>query len=578
MSRAWKITLVVSALLFFTVLWLWWSQPERVDMADYVPADALVFLEANSLPEIAEGIVATDAWRELAPAAGINPKAGQYGWLTRLAGWTGIGSHETVIIMRAQVAVCILGFNAAETPDATLKISPRGAVVVETHTGASRVRAAVEKAVGSFARRSLGASEFARREEGGAAFYTWAAPSDGRRRVVAAVLGSVAVVGNDEASVRACLSVRRGERPSLAGDPQLREMRARLGGEDTLAFGYAPPGSAAKVAEAAAPLFVGQASDEPRVQSLLASLLPKLAHRIVGAAAWSSQLDGGAFVDRYLVLLPDGLAHRLSSALPDSGNRPTGAVEMLPADAHQVSFYSYQNPEAAWLALNAGLSSQVDTLQAPLVTLALEAMLEPYGVETPLEFLRATQSEVVTARLDETSDSKVLIVGIRDKTELLSRVRKRLGEGALQKVFGGAEVWVSTEAERGAAAFLGEYLIMGQEEDVLRCISMRAEDRSLNGSVRFKSADEASGGNVPHVRTLTSDESSARSFVLSFARRRTDGSYDAEKLNQSLRRLPYSFSETKITEEGLEKRTRSAFGLFGSVVSRFAPADTSGGQ
>ena len=577
MSRAWKIILVASAVILLAALWLWWSRPEQVDMAEYVPADALVYLESNSIPEVVKNIVATRAWKDVAAASGVGSGADQFGWLSRVAEWTGLGSHETVIVARAQVAVCVLGFSAGEYPDATLKISPRGAVVIETHTGGARVRAAVEKAVGRFAQRSLGASEPVRKEEGGASFYTWAAPEDGRRRVVAAVSGTVAVIGNDEATVRACLSVQRGERPSLAGDPRLREMRSRLGGEGTLAFGYAPAGSAAKVVEAAAPLFVGQASEEPRVQSLLASLLPKLAHRVVGAAAWSTHAEGGALIDRYLLLLPDGLARRLSNALPSSESRPAAAAELLPADTHQVSYYTYRDPEAAWLALNAGISTQVDSLQAPMVTLALESMLQPYGVESPREFLRATRSEVITARLDETSDGKVLLVGVRDKTELLEQVRKHLGAGAQATMVGADEMWVSTEPERGAAAFLGDYLLMGREEDVRRCIAARAEGRSLAGSERFQSPRDTAGP-PPHVLTLASDESAARTFVLSFRRRRQAENIDAEKLTQALRGLPYSESETRVTEEGVEKRTRSAFGLFGSIVARFAPADASDAQ
>ena len=32
--------------------WLWWSLPSRVDMADYAPADSLVYVEFNNLAEV----------------------------------------------------------------------------------------------------------------------------------------------------------------------------------------------------------------------------------------------------------------------------------------------------------------------------------------------------------------------------------------------------------------------------------------------------------------------------------------------------------------------------------------------
>src|SRR5919206_351639 len=100
---AFAIALVVAA-----ALWLWWNRPQRVDMAGYVPADVLVYLEANSLPEIVQGLSQTDAWKALAPPAGISSYIGEVGWLSRLPALTGIGSAETVVLSRAQIAIAVL--------------------------------------------------------------------------------------------------------------------------------------------------------------------------------------------------------------------------------------------------------------------------------------------------------------------------------------------------------------------------------------------------------------------------------------------------------------------------------------
>ena len=121
-------------------------------MTAYVPAESLIYLEANDLPEIATTITSTDAWKSLAPAAGIKSDFGYIGWLSPLISWTGIGPADAVVISRAQVAVAVMGFDAAEAGD-TLKIKPRYAVIVETHTGESRARYAIEKRVGDFAER-----------------------------------------------------------------------------------------------------------------------------------------------------------------------------------------------------------------------------------------------------------------------------------------------------------------------------------------------------------------------------------------------------------------------------------------
>lgn len=571
MSRTRKIIIIIPALLCLACLWVWWNRPEKVDMAAYAPADTLIYMEADSLPEIVRSVISTNAWREMAPAAGIDSGSGKFGWLSQFAEWTGIGSNESVLFTRSQVAVCILGFSAAESSETALKISPRGAVIVETHAGEGRVRAAVEKTVGDYARRSLGSGEAKRDDNGRAVLYTWVAPDDTRKRIVAAVMGTLAVIGNDEAAVRACLAARMGERPTLADDPQLKEMRARVGGEGALAFGYAPSGSAAKIVEATIPLFAGQASDEPQVQRILVSLLPKLAHRTIGSAAWGTHFEDGSIVDNYLLLLPDGVTSRLSDAAIGSDAPMSGADELLPADTFQISSYNYRDPEAAWLSLNAGLSTRVDAIHAPVVTLALEALLKPYGVESPREFLRATQSEILTARLKEASDSKVLIVRVRNREELLRQVRKHLGEGVQLIKSGDDELMVSADAGQGAASLVSDFLILGTEEDVRSCLSARAEKRTLASTERLKTAAASSSDRQAHVMTVTSDEEAARSFVLNFARRRKGVTFDEGGFRLALGRLPYSVSETRITHDGIEKRTRSSFGQLGVIVARFAP-------
>jgi hypothetical protein len=226
--------------------------------------------------------------------------------------------------------------------------------------------------------------------------------------VVAAVEGSVAVIGNDEAAVRACLDVRRGARPSLASDEGLREMRARVGGEGALAFGYAPRGSVAKAAEVLAPAFVGGISQEPHIQSVLATLLPQLLNQTLGGVGWSAHAAGGNIEDLYFVSLAGGMAERLQGPLAPAEQTALGAAAVLPADTFQVTFYDFRSPEEAFRGTGAALSSQVDVSSATLISLGLKAFLKPYGVENPREFLRACGTQLATARAQYANASRVL--------------------------------------------------------------------------------------------------------------------------------------------------------------------------
>jgi hypothetical protein len=568
LRRALIVLLLLAAAAF---AWLWLTRPTKVDMAAYVPADAIVYFEADSLPEIFDGVTSTDAWRELSRAAGVETKQVPSRWLTDLVSFTGVGPSDAVVLSRAQVAVAVLGFEAAEESDTTLRFSPRAALVAETHTSEWRVRAALEKLAGDFARRSFGAASVERKEVDGVQFVTWVSQSDARRRIVTAVYESEALLGNDEAAVRACLDVKRGARPSLAANEQLKETRARLDSEGALAFGFAPQGSAAKVVEVFAPAFVGGVSSESKLQSLLATVLPQLTSQTLGSAGWSARAAGGGIEDRYFLALPGDMARRLQAPLAPADAREGGAVEVLPKETYQLTRYDLRNPEEAWRGLGAALSAQVDVSRATFITLALEALVKPYGVEHPRDFLRACGTEIATAKLDAESEGKLLIVSVRDQETLGGEVRARLGRGAHTERVGDAELLVAADPDDGAAAFAGGYLMMGSEADVRRCLDARAQGRTLSDSAALKAVAQNFSAERPFARTFTDGREATGSVVSYFARGGARPAPNQVAFEEALSRRGYSASETRLAEGGFEKRTRSAFGLFGEMIERFSP-------
>ncbi|HEY0078728.1 MAG TPA: hypothetical protein VGB73_08780 [Pyrinomonadaceae bacterium] len=570
-----RVLLIGLGLVLLTLGWLWWNRPERVDMAAYVPADALIYVEANSLPEIAGGIVSTDAWRALAPSAGIRTDFGKFNRLSRLAAFTGLGSADAVVLSRAQVGIAVLGFEAAEAPASTLKITPRIALVAETHTSESRVRAALEKLVGDFARRAYGSPRVERQETEDTFFITWTAPSDERRKIVGAVTESIAVVGNDRGAVEACLAAKRGERPALSGDAQIEAMRERMESEGALAFGYVPSGSAARLLEITALAYVGQLSTNPRTQSVVASMLPPLAGKLLGSAGWSARVRDGAVEDSYFVTLQNGIAPRLGEALDAPVSATYGASEFLPADTYQLTRYNYRDPETAWRGFGAAISSQLDALSAPFVNRFLEEALKPYGVESARDFLRAAGSEIVTARLDDSGESTVLVVEVRDREALESEVRKRLGAGARTTRVGDAELRVSSDEERGAASFVADHLLMGKPDDVRRCLEARMGAQTLASNEAFKLSKRSLFETQPGgVATLTDARDETRTFVSYFASKgrapRLEDVKD-ETLRRRLAERAYAVTESRFISDGFERKTLSAFGNFGTLVTRFAP-------
>lgn len=571
MKLSLRLLLIPAGLLLVAAAWLWWNRPQRIDIAAYAPADSIIYLEADDLPAILAGLTTTDAWRDLAPPAGLRSDIGRVGWLGRLSSWTGIGTAESVVLARAQVAVVVLGFETEGAGGGAPVMRPRLALVAETHTGHKRTRAAVVKFAGDFARSLYGETKLEQTERDGLTLLNWS-QVNGTRSLRAVVSDGYAIVGTDEAAVEACLAVRRGERPAMVADARLAEMRERVGagGGGALAFGYVPRQAAPRLSEIAAIFLATRVPLDPDVQRGAAIILPQLASRLLGGAAWGFHLNGGAADDRYFLELNDGVAARLSAALESPREQTSDLASLVPSDARQLTRYNFAEPIEAWRGLNAVVSSQVDFTVAPVVVRLLDQQLLPYGIKSPRDFLRAVGPEVATARLDAEGERMALVAAVRDEAALRALARKDFGNAQPTKI-GNAEMF-AVDDEETAVAFAGNYVVTGDAESVRRCLQARASGRTLDTLEAFKrSATKDASVAQPHVLTHADDREPARAFVTFVARQRgaRQRPADAAALEKSLASLPFASSETRLVADGFERRTRSAFGQFGSLILRF---------
>src|SRR5262245_60515809 len=112
------LALIVFAILI-GVAWLWWAWPRRVDMADYAPADSLVYVEFNDPERVAEAIQHTDVWQAAAPIT--QDKTSSHNRFAIAAARAGLGPLQAVLFARAQIAMVVVGLNTSEEKD-TLKV------------------------------------------------------------------------------------------------------------------------------------------------------------------------------------------------------------------------------------------------------------------------------------------------------------------------------------------------------------------------------------------------------------------------------------------------------------------------
>lgn len=563
------LRLLAALLLIFLILavWFWWNRPTRVDMAGYVPADSLVYFESNSLIDVATAITNTDAWQKLAARVPGGLPQQHNDWRSWFLKVTGLGSTPSVIATRAQVAFVLLDLTATENGDA-LEFKSTAALVIETHTSQSRVKPTVEKVLNDFAARAYRQPRFERINLEGSEFLRWSAP-DAHRQIVATVEGSVVIIGNDENAVSACLATRHGQRPSLLHRPELEEMRSQLHAANALAFGHVSGQSAARLLSVLAPIVFGHLSQEEQFQKLIS----QGGSRLIGNVGWSARSAKGGIEDSYHIAVKPELMARLRPAFNVTQTNFEGGWQFLPADVYSVSSYNIREPATAWDVMNATVSSQLDVVSAVMFVTTFKALLAPYGIDEPDQFLKAIKPDTLTVRLNQQSDRALLITGIASPDTLRQFVSRRFGANPKTEQIAENELILSP-GEEFAASFAGDYFLLGPPDDVRKSLNARANKSNLPGSSErldslshyFERPSSAS------VVTFSQDGERVRSMLYSLAAiRGTDATQSRDAIDAAVDGLPDAVTETNLGEAGIERRTKSAFGQFGLMASLLAP-------
>jgi hypothetical protein len=224
-----------------------------------------------------------------------------------------------------------------------------------------------------------------------------------------------------------------------------------------------------------------------------------------------------------------------------------------------------------WRDLNALVSSHSDVVGAIAARPLLRDLFKPYGIDDPDMFVRAVGTHLETIRLEENSAS-VLVAEAFDHQSLRQLAQQRLGPAVKTETVGDAELLLSS-SDNWAASFADNHFLIGPEESVRRCLQARAEPKSLTSVDAFRRALRIVDVSLPITAvTFTDDRHAAISFVELFSQReRSAFSSNAAAIDEVSRSLPYGVNVTMLKDNGFEWTSRSAFGLLGSLLVRFAP-------
>jgi hypothetical protein len=564
LKRYRKALILLLVLVAFGAAWVLWNRTPRAEMSAYVPAESLAFVEVNDLIGVANGITGTEAWRILAPPLGAPSQLIPYSWSIKLARWTGIGSAEAVLLARSQFGLFFTHAQATESAN-TLTIKPLAALVIETHTSPSRMRAVVEKHVGQFAQRSFGEATIGRKQIDGVEIVQWKSP-DNTRQLFLAVIDTVAIVGNDESVVLRCIEIRRRQQPSLATNQQLQTMKEQLRGSQAPLFGFVPKAGVKAVIQAWAFARAGNAADGATIAPLISNAFGNL----IDGFAWTSRLDQAGAEDQCRVALAQGVSQQLADDLTPEPMGDKLDFSFVPAEAISVTSYQLRNPASFWRELNAVVSSRSDVLTAVASRPLLKALLEPYGISDPDNFFPAIGPRLQLVRLDASTPA-VLIAQTFDKLALRKLAELRLGREPKSEKFDDTEILVGSDG--WSFAFAGDYLVTGPADAVRRCLDARARRQSIATNGSFSRARSTLDVSLPIVSlALSPDGPTAISFVELFSsQERSAFSRNASVIQQGAASLPYSVSVTMMKGDAVQWSSRSSFGLLGSLFTAFAP-------
>src|ERR1043166_6352116 len=525
--------LLAAALLVIVLVavLLWWSIPTKVDMADYAPADSLVYIEFNNPAAVVQAIQHSNLWQAAAPITKSKPASQNR--FAAAAARAGLGPLPAVLFARAQVALTMISMNTFEEED-SLKVRPEFALIIETHTSNWRIKPAAIEAIKQLAIFSYGTSMCTERRAD--ADYIECSVTGSDRKIVGAVDGSLVVIGNSDNAVRTCLETPRGVRPSIHSDAEMVKVRASVSSDKTLGFGYVSPANSATLFSWVAPLIILQSPGDQQLQQLLAVS----AGKVLRGVAWTASSAPQGIEDRFLFSLDPGVVSRLQPAFAES-EPDLGFWQFVPEGFQSVTIYRNKTPATAWSSLSSAVAFKLDAVPAALFGTLLKSSLSVYGISNPKEALTALNPPLLTLKASEGAAEAILVARVNDA----ERLKQSL-----------------SNSEEFTAVFVNDYVLLGKTENV------RASLAAIKKGVESDPKKYLNYlGDTGVIMTFTNDEDRVNNFLSTLVQLqgRKLSPQELESLHNVVRSI--SATETKLNAFGIERRTRSAFGQFSTITS-----------
>lgn len=512
LSRNFRLT--IPAILISVSLWAASCSSSPTDLRSLAPSETLIYLETNDLGR---------ALRSVFDSRAVKVSKLQVPDLSALDG--------------VQAAVVVAGFEMQEqkvTEEQSVgKITPKFALIADTHKWNYQARAFAEAKLGGFVADIYGSEpKLEKSEKAGGSYFAWTA-ADGRK-AFALVTGGLIYFGNDEGLIDHCIAVRKGE--GTAFDARSLHPSAPT----DLAYGYISPDGMAQIANVLGVRLAAESTEEGEVRSAIASVLPKLIRGAVRDVHWTAKKKDDKVEDRWEIDIPNEVAAVFAETMtPADGQADASLAALIPASARSATIYNLKTPQVAWRSVLLTAEHLSDPFTARVFSEIGTALFEPYGIGDPEKFLSSVDGRIVTLSLAE--DQAAAVVKPSTNGELQGLVPE-LGPAANKKG--------DAETPDSAVQYTGNLAVVGEKDTVLACVA---------GGAKSDIADALFTADPASISTVSKDDAAIKAIASFLGDEKTANTANA-----------FSLSKTTFTKAGVVRTTTSDLGFVGQMIAMLA--------
>ena len=501
------------------------------DLRRLAPADALVYMETKNLGKTLETLSHSKNFQK---AAAREP--------------------DFFALEGVALAVVVTGFRSSEKLSgdaAILQFQPRFVAIAETNAWSWQATRLIENNLDKFVKKHFGATaNYEKMSNDGGEFYVWSG-TDGRK-LFAYGKSSLIYFGNDEAAIKKCLAASGGAAENLAANDALNSLRESS--KDALAYGYVAPAGVGEFADYVGVSTAVEASDETNPRAVISSVVPPVLKKTIREIFWSAREKDGKIEDLWQIKTDAESSKIWRETLGAGAAGESDAAEFLPSDIFSATRYNLQNPQIAWRGLVLTAARQLNETQAKFLIAFSNSFFAPYNVADGEAFLNATGDEIWTARFDAAGDENVVIAVIKDRAAIEKTLAPEINFEQKPLAQNAARIFVS-EDKTQAAAFVADKIILGDLENVTRCLAAKEKGNNLVATEYFSEFKKTNAA----AATFSKDTESANKIVGVL----TELKADAPPV------FGANFVTTQFLTDRFERRAVSDFGLIGTLIEQF---------